>query len=233
MPRSRSLGLDKVVERAALGEERLGALRDVGPRVRHGPRRVAVGHAVRVLASVEVAGVPRHLTVVARVVVRRRLDLAAGEGLLERVRELGDGRGGLGAHGARAVGSDLDLRQPEILQAQGFIEKRLALAQVRGTDALVHGEREVPALAWPALELLHGEVLASDGSALEELDEARGIVPRAHGDHRFLRELRALGVAVADDVVATWVGTGGNRVSTRGDSCFGLAVAIGKCAPIG
>ena len=103
-----------------------------------------------------------------------------------------------------------------------------------GTDALVHGEREVPALAWPALELLHGEVLASDGSALEELDDARGIVPRAHGDHRFLRELRSLGVAVADDVVATWVGTGGNRVvSTRGDSCFGLAVAIGKCAPIG
>ena len=160
MPRSRwpvsacdapcGLGSTKSLSAPRSWRERLRALRDVGPNVRHGPRRVAVGHAVRVLASVEVAGVPRHLTVVARVVVRRRLDLAAGEGLLERVRELGDGRGGLGAHGARAVGSDLDLRQPEILQAEGFIEKRLALAQVRGTDALVHGEREVPALAWPA-----------------------------------------------------------------------------------
>ena len=97
---------------------------------------------------------------------------------------------------------------------------------MRRADGLVDGEREVSTLARAALELLHGQVLAADGAGLDQVDEARGVVARAHGDHRILRELRALGVAVADDVVATWEDDG------RGGSgqilVLDWAVAIGK-----
>ena len=160
-------------------------------------------------------GVPRHLTVVAHVVVRRGLYLAPGEGFLEieGIREFGDRRGGLGPHRARSVGSHLDLGRAEVLQAEGLVEQGFALTEVRRADGLVDGEREVSTLARAALELLHGQVLAADGAGLDQVDEARGVVARAHGDHRILRELRALGVAVADDVVATWeTRHGGDRV---------------------
>ena len=224
--RALGLGLDEFVQRAALREERLRALDDVALGVDRGARRVAVGHAVRVLPSVQVPGVPRHLTVVAHVVVRRGLYLAPGEGLLEGIRELGDRRGGLGPHRARSVGSHLDLGRAEVLQAEGLVEQGFALTEVRRADGLVDGEREVSTLARAALELLHGQVLAADGAGLDQVDEARGVVARAHGDHRILRELRALGVAVADDVVATWEDDG------RGGSgqilVLDWAVAIGK-----